>query len=123
MTTTELINLLRQNEHGGASGRPREVYFEIGDRCINTDGIDVTGGGDGLFAELYLSLPCADRKGKWIYHDDDDMRYDTYHCSSCRKLFTVDAERFDDIGFVKEDLKYCPNCGADMRGENDARTD
>lgn len=53
-------------------------------------------------------------KGKWIYHDDDDMRFDTYHCSVCRKLFTVDAERFDDIGLVKEDLRFCPNCGASM---------
>lgn len=51
-------------------------------------------------------------RGKWIYHDDDDMRYDTYHCSVCRKLFTVDAKRADDIGFVIDDLNFCPNCGA-----------
>ncbi len=54
------------------------------------------------------------KTGEWIYHDDDDIRFDTYHCSVCKKMFTVDAERFDDIGFVKADLKYCPNCGAKM---------
>ena len=54
------------------------------------------------------------KTGRWIYHDDDNMRYDTYHCSVCRKRVTVDTERFDDIGFVKEDLHYCPNCGARM---------
>lgn len=97
MTTTELINLLRQNEHGGASGRPREVYFEISDRCINTDGIEVTGGGDGLFAELYLSLPCADRKGKWIDSDYIDPCW--YVCSECGRQMDMCEN-------------YCPNCGS-----------
>lgn len=58
------------------------------------------------------------KRGRWIYHDDDDMRYDDYHCSVCRKLFTVDAERIDDICFVIDDLKYCPNCGARMEEES-----
>lgn len=73
---------------------------------------------EGRAIEKIMNAPTIEerKKGKWVYHDDDDMRFDTYHCSSCRKLFTVDAERFDDIGFVKEDLKYCPNCWADMRG-------
>lgn len=105
MTTTELINLLRQNEHGGASGRPREVYFEISDRCINTDGIEVTGSGDGLFAELYLSLPCADRKGKWKREVlGSTSGYGTtvmYQCSNCENM-------------AISDYRFCPNCGARM---------
>lgn len=59
MTTTELIELLKKNERGGATGRPREVIFEVDDRIIDTDGIEVTGSGDGLITELYLSLPSA----------------------------------------------------------------
>ena len=59
MTTTELIELLKRHERGGATGRPREVKFEVDDRIIGTDGIDVTGTGDGLISELYLSLPFA----------------------------------------------------------------
>ena len=57
MTTTELIELLKKHERGGATGRPREVMFEVDDRIIDTDGIEVTGSGDGLISELYLSLP------------------------------------------------------------------
>ena len=59
MTTTELIELLKKYERGGATGRPREVMFEVDDRIINTDGIEVIGSGDGLISELYLSLPSA----------------------------------------------------------------
>lgn len=59
MTTTELIELLKKYERGGATGRPREVMFEVGNRIIDTDGIGVTGSGDGLSSELYLSLPSA----------------------------------------------------------------
>lgn len=110
MTTTEMISLLRQNEHGGASGRPREVYFDIGDRCINTDGIEVTGSGDGLFAELYLSLPCADLKGKWL-HDKDDTLLSGY-CSRCGWESIIMET---DVA----DMPYCHNCGADMRGGDD----
>ena len=85
----------------------------------NSDFADAPTWNDAV--SLVGSFPTIEERknGKWVYHDDDDMRFDTYHCSSCRKLFTVDAERFDDIGFVKEDLKYCPNCGARMRGLND----
>lgn len=62
MTTTELIELLKKYERGGATGRPREVMFEVGDRIIDTYGIEVIGAGDGLISELYLSLPDAEPK-------------------------------------------------------------
>ena len=53
MTTTEMIELLKSNEFGGASGKPREVYIEIGKRVYETR-IKEINGGDGLFAELFL---------------------------------------------------------------------
>lgn len=59
MTTTELIKILKKYERGGATGRPREVMFEAGDRLIDTDGIEVIGSADGLITALYLSLPGA----------------------------------------------------------------
>ena len=61
------------------------------------------------------------KTGKWIYHDDDDWRVDTYHCSECRNIITVDSERRDDIGFTIDDMKWCNNCGADMREEGEAK--
>lgn len=63
------------------------------------------------------------KKGKWIGLDDDAVMTDTVQCSVCRKQFTVDADRFYDIGFVIEDLRFCPNCGADMRADMRGETD
>lgn len=79
MTTTELIELLKKHERGGATGRPREVMFEVDDRIIDTDGIEVTGSGDGLISELYLSLPSAQpeqiaRDIATIIENERDMR-------------------------------------------------
>ena len=55
--------------------------------------------------------------GHWIYIDDDNLKYDSFMCSECHKSITVDAKRTDDIGFVIDDMKFCPNCGARMGGE------
>lgn len=57
--------------------------------------------------------------GKWIYIDDDNLLYDSYWCSECKKTITVDSERRDDIGITIEDLAFCPNCGARMVQEED----
>lgn len=55
------------------------------------------------------------KKGKWIEFDSDDDKYDKIKCDCCKKEFTVDAYHWTDIGFTKDDLNFCPNCGADMR--------
>lgn len=59
--------------------------------------------------------PTADiverKKGKWIHKNDKDYAGGGYEkCSCC-------GFRYCDWIFI-EDAKYCPNCGADMRGEN-----
>lgn len=67
-------------------------------------------------------LPSAQperKKGRWILHETMNDRYDDMICPFCRKSYTVDANRIDDIGFTAEDFNFCPNCGADMRGEED----
>jgi len=47
---------------------------------------------------------------RWIWHDNADIvegyYVPEYECSACR-------------GWVKDDSDFCPNCGADMRGEQD----
>lgn len=63
---------------------------------------------------------CNDLKvsGHWIDIDTDDYNYNTIKCSCCHKTFTIDAEIVCDIGFIKSDLKFCPNCGANMESED-----
>ena len=57
------------------------------------------------------------KRGKWIIHETETDRYDDMKCPFCKKSYTVDAYRIDDIGFTAADFNFCPNCGADMRGE------
>ena len=55
-------------------------------------------------------------KGEWIAdtshcYDDDE---DTFECSVCKEPFTLIC------GTPKDNLyNFCPNCGADMRGEKE----
>ena len=53
------------------------------------------------------ALPAADVKpivcGEWIAEKD---RFYHWHCSQCGYV----------VGPIKMDCKFCPNCGADMRG-------
>lgn len=76
--------------------------------------------------DALCELPSAQterKKGRWIYYDSDSDRYDKIGCPVCWKRFTVDAERWCDIGFVVSDLNYCPNCGARMQEGDGDETD
>lgn len=59
------------------------------------------------------------KKGRWAEFDSDEDKFDIIKCSCCKHTFTVDSYHWTDIGFVKDDFKFCPNCGADMREEGD----
>lgn len=67
-----------------------------------------------IIERFCVGADIVQKEGYWIYLDNDELRYDSYRCSSCNRSITVDAERKDDIGFIIEDMKYCPNCGARM---------
>lgn len=59
---------------------------------------------------LDLAIKALERpQGKWI----DDSKEDSYYanCSHCDYQIDTHYER----GY----LNYCPNCGADMRGESE----
>lgn len=107
MTTTELIKLLKKYEFGGATGRPREVMFQIDDEIVETDNIEVVGAGDGLVTELFLSLPSVERKkGQWIQHEDEDGEHYGDKCSECGEWYVMPYGK----------TNFCPNCGARMEG-------
>ena len=69
------------------------------------------------FEEAIDAQPEADvRKnvrGKWIEVPDDAFA-STYYCSNCKEMPIVDIY----CNYVFSN--FCPNCGADMRGEKDA---
>ena len=50
------------------------------------------------------------KKGEWIMTDFPDEQ--TYKCSACGEIWTfIDGTPEENGAF------FCPNCGADMRGE------
>ena len=63
-----------------------------------------------------LNISTADvqpiRRGRWEYYKNNGI-IDTYICTNCQGKveMTIDVE--------PSSFKYCPNCGADMRGDAD----
>ena len=56
------------------------------------------------------------KKGKWIF--DDGLKQ--FFCDKCAEPSLT----ADDVYIYSMDLpNYCPNCGADMRGEKNERID
>ena len=67
-------------------------------------------------------LPAEPKKGKWELKEDLlswEGTFDGYFCSECGKGFLSDlcCNNGADWVDVKKDFKFCPFCGADMRGE------
>ena len=66
--------------------------------------------------DVYTVLPSAqpERKtGRWIKHGigHENVPWG-FDCSECGEWFVIDSKYIDRY-------KFCPNCGADMRGETD----
>lgn len=82
-----------------------KFVYDIGDAPCRACGIrDVLDDAEGY--------PAADvapvRRGRWI--DISDIDHDGKSCSSCG---------FNATGRLAKRCNYCPNCGADMRKEQD----
>lgn len=57
------------------------------------------------------------KKGRWIYGEHDIAMCDGYRCDKCGFFVPWDY-KFKFIDFIN-DYHFCPNCGSDMRGEDD----
>lgn len=73
-----------------------------------------------LFEKVLREQPTVEQpermRGKWIY-GEDEYGIDGYHCNQCGFFVPWDyAHKF--INYI-EDYHFCPNCGVDMRGEDD----
>lgn len=90
------------------------------DKLINDLDYDVScypGGNDKSYIQVcdFKSMingqPTADvvevKRGKWIRHEQDGAIFADYECSVCSAYPT---------GGIRSN--YCPNCGADMRGDS-----
>lgn len=59
---------------------------------------------------LLEELPSAERKkGRWERVEDENGDFLCWECSECGERYVMPHHR----------ASYCPNCGADMRGEED----
>ena len=50
-------------------------------------------------------------KGEWVHSNEDDGDY--WECSQCKDQFVLEV----DVTPKEARMFFCPNCGADMRGE------
>lgn len=66
----------------------------------------------GAFVDRIKALPPAQpKRGKWI----KTARWGrVYYCNQCRNYLD-----FDGVNAGRGSTNFCPNCGADMRGEQD----
>lgn len=61
-TTTDLIELLKENEKGGATGKSREITFWVNGRAY--DWLVPDGWGDGLVTDIGLYLKSDEQVAK-----------------------------------------------------------
>ena len=65
-----------------------------------------------MFERVLESLPSAERKrGRWVRHILKNAKVPWgFDCSECGTWFVIGED-------TAEGYNYCPNCGAEMRGE------
>ena len=87
-----------------------EKHLRLGDELYPlTDTDKVMNHAFAIAASCVYNLPSAQRTGRWIYNDEaypGGNPYGHYECDQCGE-------------YVPHKTNYCPNCGADMRGEQD----
>ena len=66
------------------------------------------------FMEWIKEMPTADVRenvrGEWIRRDSRYVGWISFDCSVCGETLELDRE-------TSNDFKYCPFCGAEMRGD------
>ena len=77
----------------GSDSIVKKIY-----KMANNHVIDVT--------SILPAIQPEQNAGRWVCLDDDEL---AYGCSACRSVSLRES-------------KYCPNCGAYMKGENNDKT-
>lgn len=56
--------------------------------------------------KMAIEALSAKKQGEWVYLYDGN-----YKCSECCAWYSCEGEP------IEQEMSFCPNCGADMRGE------
>lgn len=94
------------NEYFDRIGKLKRRGLTKGEKAISLDTV-------GTIKTL---PPAEPKRGKWIRTGSGSL-YDNYECSECGK-----APKWECMGDNRWKIAFtdfCPNCGADMRGEQD----
>ena len=89
------------NEYFARIGKLKRRGLTKGEKAISLDTVGTI-----------KTLPSAEpKRGKWI----KTARWGrVYYCNQCRNYLD-----FDGVNAGRGSTNFCPNCGADMRGEQD----
>ncbi len=72
----------------------------------------------GYICNMVKDMPTIEperKTGKWIYGEHDVAMCDGYRCNKCGFFVPWDYKH-KSIDYIK-DYHFCPNCGTDMRSE------
>lgn len=98
-------------EHLKASG-----WMQNHDREMYEMGLKERLADDSDSYDALLSSAQPERKtGKLIY----ESAYNWFRCNVCRKIYPSEFMQYFDSCQYQPRLNFCPNCGCDMRGEED----
>lgn len=88
-----------------------EMIIESEAEYLYGEGLDVSAYRMWKLQNQIRDIPSADVRenihGEWETIDYDDGEYE-FRCSSCQSQYDMPSK-----------TNFCPNCGADMRGETD----
>ncbi len=93
--------------------RRQDMVYALTEANLKSRIDSVEGGQENRSAiRIIMELPSAEcNRGEWVVlYDEDSPQDGIWKCSNCGYIRFV-----DDI----TPTNYCPNCGADMRDNND----
>ena len=95
---------------------PEDVYIRLKDNeHMIRDVVEKFGGTASTQANLAIldGTPYEERpKGKWINFQKSFLYGTIAQCSRCDNTLNMNG-----VNAGRSDANYCPNCGADMRGD------
>ena len=89
MTTTELIQLLKDNEFSEATGQVRTVHFEVNGECVLNPSLEITEMGCGI-GGADMTLPMEDGELPHIVR-----------CADCKYWHVIDLIPYCDYWHIR----------------------